>query len=136
MIPRSPVLRLFEPNSMIGSETVILTVFATRTFPPFMCTFDSKMMSPVKVLSPEMLMSPLSRAVIRDELSLKLLETIEKFVSKVPILVTFDPKSLTFEDWIAEIADPSPMRCVPRTVPLTSNLVPGMVVPMPTFPPT
>ena len=36
MIPRSFVPELFDPNSMIGSETVRLTVFATKTFPLFM----------------------------------------------------------------------------------------------------
>ena len=81
------------------------------------------MISPVKVLSPEIDMFPVSRAVIRDELSLKLLERFvireellfksdfkARLDSKFVIRETLDPKSLTFEDWIAEIADPSPMK--------------------------
>ena len=38
---------------------------------------------------------------IRDELS-------SKSVSRVPILVTLDAKSLTFDDWILLSPDPSP----------------------------
>ena len=61
---------------MIGSETIIFTVFAYVRL-PFTRRFDSKMISSWNVFTPEIEDAPLSRDVIRDELSLKSVETVE-----------------------------------------------------------
>ena len=93
----SPVFKLFEPNSMIGSETTMFIVFATRRS-PWTRRFDSKMISSSNVFIPLIVMLSDSKLVTLAALDVKLDHTSTFEASKFSILSTLDVKPITFDD--------------------------------------